>query len=204
MATFTEDFTGSAGALTTGYTAVAGGAISRNGSGEGTGSDAEERGVFRTNESYANDQTVTWTKRSISGAVDGALLRGSGSGATYNCYQGYVASVASWGIQRITSGASTTLDSGAAGLDHALNDVFEFSVSGTVLTLKRNGSTLGSYDTNPDGTKYSSGSPGFYTYSQPLVDNVIFADASAPEAALSGSASTSGHGTAAPGTSIGL
>lgn len=186
MTTYTEDFTGTAGELSTGYSTIESGAISRDGSGGGVGTTGEGRGVLRTNETYGNDQIVTWTRTNLTGAVQGGVLRGSGSGTTWNGYRLYVWSddPANWEIQRVTSGTGTQLAVGPAGSAHTAPQSFEASVSGTVLTLKRAGVTLGTYDTSGDSTKYSSGSPGFYTFGTPTFDDVTFEDVGGGASAL--------------------
>lgn len=171
-----EDFTGAAGVLTTGYTGLYGGAISRDGAGLGTGTGGEERGVLDTSQTYGTDQEASWLIKSVSGSVQGGVVRGSGSGATWSGYRGYIYSIGSWGIDRVDNGSSTSLASGGASSEYAIDQAIKFKVVGTVLTLERGGSPIGSYDTAPDATKYSSGAPGFYTYADPLFDDVLFAD----------------------------
>jgi hypothetical protein len=175
MTTHTADLSGAAGDLSSGYTQAFFDFVQRNGSSQATGVGGEECCSLRTAETYGNDQQVTFRRLSVTGATVAGVVRGSISG-TLNGYAGHVSSVNNWAIYRVTGGTSNLLASGTTGVDHAVNDIFRFKVSGTLLELIRNSVVIGSYDTASDGTKYSSGSPGAYTFSTPLFDQLVFED----------------------------
>ena len=69
-----------------------------------------------------------------------------------------------WKILRLDDGVESA-DLVGSSITLVGNDVIMLGAVGTVLTAYQNGSVLGSYDTNPDGTKYSIGDVGFKIYS---------------------------------------
>lgn len=128
-------------------------------------------GDLRNGFTWTNDQ---WSELKIDGTnlADYAFLvcvratAGSGNNCT-----GYAAGAhrdltgGTYQIYSFTApGAFTALATGAHS--YTQNDVVNLQIVGLILTLTVNGVTETTYDTTPDGVKYSSGSPALVIGSQ--------------------------------------
>jgi hypothetical protein len=121
---------------------------------------------YRTGFTWTNDQ---WAElKADSSQPDATALRFKVGVRmqTDNTVSGYYASwdlfvnSGKYTIDRCDNNVSTVLATTTTAL--AANDVVNLQIVGTVLTLQVNGSTIGTYDTASDGTKYSTGNPGLW------------------------------------------
>jgi hypothetical protein len=193
MATVLDDFNRSNGALGANYTAShgAGLAIASNAV---VGTGGESRGSMRTAEAFDADQSVqvTLTTNTASKALS-LFVRGSGADGTFDGYYASVYFGSSWNIVRSDNGSEVaTIASGNVGVDFAIGDVIKLDITGSTLTLTRNGTTLGSGN---DST-ITSGKPGFETYGALGFDNAVFTGAPGGAVSLVVQDSTHAHASA--------
>lgn len=93
---------------------------------------------------------------------EGISVRASGTGGSRNCYYAQAFSAFGWELYKIVAGTETSLanDFGGGSAVFAATDVIRLEVTGTTLTLKKNGSTL---TMTTDGA-LASGSPGVMSF----------------------------------------
>lgn len=118
---------------------------------------------YRTGKTWTNDQWAEFTLDSTN--TLGQIVQVQVRAQTNNTVSGYVGGPNFFGashhfIQRYDSGSATTLlDTGVVAQK---GDVVNLQIVGSVLTISVNGSSIGTYDTASDGTKYSTGNPGLF------------------------------------------
>lgn len=161
-----DDFTGSTGTMSTNWSQLGAANIQRNGSGAAACATAWQECLVRwstTANTFTNDQYSEVVIAAFGGTEQvGPTVRMSSTGTGYWARLGG-ASVLDI-VRRDTGGAVVSLKAAAAcGLPTFANgDTVRLDVTGTVLTVKKNGSSVCTYDTTADGTKYASGQPGLY------------------------------------------
>lgn len=165
----TDDFSGDLSAYTQVHTtsaSIVSGAL------QGVGS--AETGVIRSAESFSSNQYSQFVVKSLTGVqYFSSSVRNTGTAAagTLDCYRGSVGtSAGDTYISRVDNATATDLTSGTTSL--ALNDTLKTDVSGTTITLYRNGASILS---TTDAT-YSTGKPGIELYNDAIVDDAEFGD----------------------------
>lgn len=148
-----EDFAGASATLNSGlgWLQVMG-AVSRDGSGRGSGAGGDNF-VADSSNTYSNDQYSQLVF--IGGVSPEPQVRGSGTsgGGTASCYFMY-AGGGSIGIGKYVNTSFT--DKGSVVSSLTANDLYRLEASGTGLTLKKNGTNV----TTATDASLTSGAPG--------------------------------------------
>lgn len=163
-----DDFSGASGGLSSNWTNLLAHTITLNGSGYAHGNTAWYAAEARwTGSALNDDQHADIVIGSLASGTDkiGVMVRAQADGA------GYVAAVVGTGNVELDSLPATTgttaylrTTAQCGNTVFTTGDTLRLSVTGTVLTVYKNGSAVSgcTYDTAPDTTKYSSGAPGIY------------------------------------------
>lgn len=179
MATITESFTGSNGDVSANWTDNFGGAGSPAGfpggklqisSNQVTGVNTQYRenrytgSALQTAHYYAQ---IKYKSGTLTNFALNLVVRGVDTGANRDAYigqLGYNGSAITWKIIRQTNSVETTLSTGTTTV--AADDVFRFEANASALTMKKNGTALGSVS---DSTYTAAGAPGLGLYQQATI-----------------------------------
>lgn len=138
----------------------------------GTGGGYATNGALYTGTASADDQFSQFTIVGLDGVTSyaGATVRMTAGGNFYYCVVG---NTNEYYIQEYNFGVlTTTHTTGTLGSSVAVSDVIRCEVTGTTITLKRNGVTV---NTATDAT-HSSGAPGFVLLPNPTSTDVAIDD----------------------------